>query len=122
MQRKGGHRSATVGFAAAALLALPLVGAQAPLADAAKGGKKIRVCVAKKDPDKGTMRFAKKGKCKRGERKLAWNRKGKAGAQERRARLGRRARPGAWPGSTTSSIACRLWRARLPGSTRRSAR
>ena len=39
---------------------------------------KIKACVAKRGPDKGLMRFAR-GKCKHGERKVTWNKKGKPG-------------------------------------------
>ena len=40
---------------------------------------KVHACVIKKGEDKGLMRFAPKGKCKRGEKKLTWNKRGKRG-------------------------------------------
>lgn len=43
----------------------------------AKG--KVHACVIKQGKDKGLMRFAPKGKCKRGEKKLTWNKRGKRG-------------------------------------------
>jgi hypothetical protein len=52
-----------------ALVALAPTGAQA-----ASG--KIKACASKKS---GALRLAKKGKCKRGERKLVWNKKGQTG-------------------------------------------
>jgi hypothetical protein len=73
-------RNVVLGLTVAGLLALLGAFVAAPAAPAAKRGK-IKVCVAKKGPDKGAMRFSKKGKCKRGERKLSWAKKGKAGAQ-----------------------------------------
>lgn len=59
---------------AAALVALLAVGISPP-ADA--GAKKIKACVSKKS---GVLRIPKKGKkCKHGERKLSWNKRGKRG-------------------------------------------
>jgi hypothetical protein len=77
MHAKGMKRVATA-LAVAALVPLGAGAALAPEA-VAKGGK-IRACVAKKGPDKGLMRFSKKGKCHKNERKLKWNKKGVAGA------------------------------------------
>lgn len=48
-----------------------------PDADAKKG--KIRACVAKKGPDKGTMRWVRSGKCHKGEKAVKWNKRGRAG-------------------------------------------
>ena len=47
--------------------------------DASAKGKKVRACVIKAGPDKGLMRFSPKGKCHKGEKKVAWNKKGKKG-------------------------------------------
>jgi hypothetical protein len=60
--------------ALAVVSAAPAMGAS----HASKKGK-IKACVARHGPDKGLMRFSKK-KCKRGERKVTWNKKGPAGA------------------------------------------
>jgi hypothetical protein len=57
-------------------------------ASAAKAKGKVTACVIKKGENKGLMRFAPKGKCKRGERKLTWNRKGKRGKQGARGETG----------------------------------
>jgi hypothetical protein len=62
--------------ALAALISLVVGGASASAAS--KGGK-IHACVAKKGPDKGAMRLARGNRCKRGEKKLIWNKRGKAG-------------------------------------------
>lgn len=40
---------------------------------------KVHACVIKQGKDKGLMRFTPKGKCKRGEKKLTWNKRGKRG-------------------------------------------
>jgi uncharacterized protein YoxC len=50
----------------------------APGAATAKGGK-LTACVAKSGPDKGTARFVRGHKCKRGERKVTWNKSGQPG-------------------------------------------
>jgi hypothetical protein len=44
----------------------------------AKKGK-IHVCVAKRGPDKGAMRFVRGKKCQKGEKSLSWNKKGMPG-------------------------------------------
>jgi uncharacterized coiled-coil protein SlyX len=62
---------------ATALLLVASIGA----GDASAKGKKIHACVVKKGPDKGAMHFSRKGKCGKGEKKLSWNKKGKAGKQ-----------------------------------------
>ena len=61
------------------LMLIALGGAASAPATAAKGKKKVTACVIKKGEDKGLMRFAPKGKCKGGEKKLTWNKKGKKG-------------------------------------------
>jgi hypothetical protein len=48
-----------------------------PEAQAKKG--KIHACAAKKGPDKGTMRWVRKGKCHKGEKAVKWNKRGPAG-------------------------------------------
>ncbi len=68
------------------IVVLAMVGAVAVLFTGALGGSavgaekrgKIKACVAKRGPDQGLMRFSR-GKCKHGERKVTWNKKGKRG-------------------------------------------
>ena len=64
-------------MALVAALAVMVAGTTAAAGAADKRGK-IKACVAKRGPDKGLMRFAR-GKCKHGERKVTWNKKGKPG-------------------------------------------
>ena len=72
-------RRRCAGIAAVALAALLVIACLvAPGAATAKGGK-LTACVAKSGPDKGTARFVRGGKCKRGERKLTWNKRGQNG-------------------------------------------
>jgi hypothetical protein len=66
-------------IAAAVLLIGGALAIAAPAAAVAKPGK-IRACVDKRGPDKGAMRFAGKGRCNKGERKLTWNKRGEPGA------------------------------------------
>jgi hypothetical protein len=52
-------------------------GAGASASTKVKG--KVHACVIKKGEDKGLMRFSRSGKCKKGEKKLTWNKRGKRG-------------------------------------------
>jgi hypothetical protein len=62
-----------------AVLSLSLLAGAAPGANAAAKKRRVTACVIKKGEDKGLMRFAPRGKCKRGEKKLTWNKKGRRG-------------------------------------------
>jgi hypothetical protein len=84
-------RLATI--AAAALLIGGVLAISAPATAVAKPGK-IRACVDKQGADKGAMRFVRKGKCKSGERKLSWNKRGKRGATGAAGAQGPQGQPG----------------------------
>ncbi len=71
-----GRALATVLLVAAAML---LFGGLLAATPADAKGKKLHACVAKKGPDKGTMRFSRSGKCHKGEKKVSWKKKGKKG-------------------------------------------
>ena len=60
-----------------AMLSIVALGA-VPEAEAKKA--KIYACAAKKGPDKGTMRWVRKGKCQKGEKAVKWNKRGPVGA------------------------------------------
>ena len=75
---RGGVPGRLATIAVAAMLAFGVVAISAPAAAPAKAGK-IRACVDKGGKDKGAMRYVRKGKCKPGERKLTWNKRGKRG-------------------------------------------
>jgi hypothetical protein len=80
----------TMGSLSRKLFVTLLVGAMLTLLGGAVGGSasastkvkgKVHACVIKKGDAKGLMRFSPSGKCKHGENKLTWNKRGKAGAQ-----------------------------------------
>lgn len=77
MQATGKPRTivGVVALLAAALLLFAGLGAGN--AEAAKGGK-IKTCAAKKGPDKGLLRLSK-AKCKKGEKKVVFYKKGPKG-------------------------------------------
>ena len=77
MQATGKPRTnvGIVALLSAALLLFAGLGASS--AEAAKGGK-IKTCAAKKGPDKGLLRLSK-AKCKKGEKKVVFYKKGPKG-------------------------------------------
>jgi hypothetical protein len=80
------RRSSFVVVVVLVLLVVTCLGATGAVA--AKGGGKLTACVTKKGPHKGEARFVRGGKCKRGERKLTWNKRGQPG------KAGERGQPG----------------------------
>jgi hypothetical protein len=79
-----GRNLIAAALTALALLLVASVGAS----DASAKGKKVHACVVKKGPDRGVMRFSKKGKCHKGEKKLSWNKKGKKGKRGKQGAAG----------------------------------
>ena len=79
--RAGIDHRLTALIAGFALIGVLLLGGGPGAADAGAKGKKIRACVTKRGPDKGAMRFSRSGKCQKGEKKISWKKKGKAGPQ-----------------------------------------
>jgi hypothetical protein len=78
----------TMGSLSRKLFVTLLVGAMLTLLGGAVGGSasastkvkgKVHACVIKKGDAKGLMRFSPSGKCKHGENKLTWNKRGKRG-------------------------------------------